>query len=768
MSLAPQHARELFVGSGITQAVADAAGLYSESDPKKLAKMIGWPRDQWSERVPALLIPYRIPGQKEPVLHRAKPARPLEARDDGGVREVKYAQPRGEPVRIYYPPRMLLDDGPRNDLSSPLLVTEGEKKALSAESSGFACLALAGVAMWHVKGRRALHPDFSHVRLAGREVFVAFDRDVITNLDVRRQERDLRQALVAAGAQVFALRFPAHAAKLDDFLVHAGREGLLRLMDEARAAATTADVADHKPAIALGENEADVIDQAISALERDDSLFQRAGGLVHVVAIPSLARGLDRPPNALRIVSVQSANLRERLSSCAQFVGGSGPVRPPDWAVAGIEARGQWPTIRPLSGVTEVPVLRPDGTVLSTAGYDRATQLILEPSGPVPAISEYPTLADALAARDVLYDIVSEFPFASPSHRAAWLAAVLSPFARPAYDGSTPLMVFEASSKRSGKGLLANIAGVVATGRRMTLMPFTTSEDEMRKRLITIAREGDPLVCIDNVNAPLGGAALDAALTSADNYSDRILGSSESTGALPMPILFATGNNVTYSGDTGGRVLPVRLEPDVERPESRTFARPDLLAHVREQRANLVAAALTLLRGYIVAGRPRTTSLPPWGSFEAWSALVRGAVCWLGEPDPISAREGLAEAADSDAVILRGLVAGIQGMDPGGRGLLTREILDVLRTQPNKHHGMRDAMEHLNLRLNAEGLPTAGALGKALAVRRKRVVEISGTPYQLHSHTGHADATYWRVAPVRNASASQPQGPDNATGLAPF
>ena len=49
-------------------------------------------------------------------------------------------------------------------------------------------------------------------------------------------------------------------------------------------------------------------------------------------------------------------------------------------------------------------------------------------------------------------------------------------------------------------------------------------------------------------------------------------------------------------------------------------------------------AALTVLRGYIVAGSPRH-NLKPWGGFDQWSAEIRGALLWLGLADPVTTRE---------------------------------------------------------------------------------------------------------------------------------
>ena len=45
-----------------------------------------------------------------------------------------------------------------------------------------------------------------------------------------------------------------------------------------------------------------------------------------------------------------------------------------------------------------------------------------------------------------------------------------------------------------------------------------------------------------------------------------------------------------------------------------------------------MAAALTILKAYFTAGRPKQVA--SLGSFEVWSDIVRSAVMWLGEPDP--------------------------------------------------------------------------------------------------------------------------------------
>jgi hypothetical protein len=129
---------------------------------------------------------------------RVKPDRPRqEQRADGSIRCIKYEQPRGVGLRIYVPPMVwpLMADP-----SLPLLVTEGEKKALAAAQLDFAIVGLSGVDCWSKprpkgpddrgRGTRELLDDWQAIALRGRVVYVLFDaeRPGSTNDAVRAAE----------------------------------------------------------------------------------------------------------------------------------------------------------------------------------------------------------------------------------------------------------------------------------------------------------------------------------------------------------------------------------------------------------------------------------------------------------------------------------------------------------------------------------------------------------------------------------------------------
>jgi hypothetical protein len=484
-----------------------------------------------------------------------------------------------------------------------------------------------------------------------------------------------------------------------------------------------------RPLIIITTEEHEVNAEAVKALTRDDAIYQRGGMLVRVVRdVSPAAKGIRRP-FAPRIETLPTPLLRERLAANAIWIAVKEtkegtvekPARPPAWCVAAVHARADWPGIRHLEAVVDYPVMRPDGTILCQPGYDPETGLLLESVSQFPSIPEQPTKADAVAALEALSEVVTDFPFEREVHRAAWLAALLTPLARFAFTGPAPLFLVDANVRAAGKGLLLDTISRIVTGERFTIATYTADEDELRKRITSLVLAGDRLVLFDNLEGKFGNAVLDAALTGTA-WKDRILGVNRMAEAPLYMTWYATGNNVAVAADTARRACHVRLESPDERPEERQdFRHPNLLAWVGENRAKLLTAALTILRAYCATGRP-DQGLPAWGSFEGWSALVRSAVVWVGLPDPGETRLLLQEQADLAAESMTVILACWERLDPDRRGLTAAEVINLLYKDtpvqpPEFHNDLRDALEALL------GKPDSRGLGNKLRSYRRRMFQ---------------------------------------------
>ena len=529
---------------------------------------------------------------------------------------------------------------------------------------------------------------------------------------------------------------------------------------------------DALTAIVIGTDEQRVNDEAVAALAaHDPNVYSRSRELVRILREPRRDGGDDdvyvRPENSPAIASVPLATLREKLASSASWVVnkpkvGLASAHPPDWSVRAVHARGQWDGIRRIDGVIETPTLRRDGSVISEPGYDCRSGLVYLPSTDFGVIPESLSRDDGLAAAKEIEHVVCDMPFHAEMHKSAWMAGLLTMFARTALTGPSPMFVVDGNVRGAGKGLACDVIATIAFGRPFCKMAHILDDVELEKRITAIALAGDPAVLMDNVRGPLGGRTWEAVLTTLW-WRGRRLGVSEDL-TLPLRVVwFATGNNIEIVGDMSRRVCPVRLRTDEERPEDKdpsAFAHPDLLGWVADNRPRLVRAALTMLRSYIVAGKPAQDGVR-WGSYESWARLVASCLVWLGYDDPCKAREAVEAGGTSDASKTAGLMQAWAATF-GDTSRTAAEVLKLIEAEDRRtarptvtgdldqdvleheHQALRDAM--MEFCPGRDGrLPSAGSLGKRLAHVRHRVVAKRFFDADDTTRTG---VTLWKVATV--------------------
>ena len=470
-------------------------------------------------------------------------------------------------------------------------------------------------------------------------------------------------------------------------------------------------------------------------------------------------------PGTPTIATIPAPNIRERITRYAQLVrltkdrenGGyvDTPINPPQWLVSAVEHRGEWPGIRPLTSVSDVPFLRPDGSICFTPGWDKSTGVLYDPQQAFAGIGSAPiTREDARAAAEYLLDPFTDFPFQRPEHRSAALAATLTPMARHAFDGPSPIFLVDANVRGAGKGLQVDLYSLINTGRDVSVSSYTNDVEELRKKITTIAMAGDRLVCLDNIVGQFGNDALDRMAT-ATRWKDRALGTNTNVDLPLKTTWYATGNNIRIGADTARRVIHIRTEVMLERPEDRSgFKYADVRAHVRENHSHLLLSGLAILSAYVKAGRP-AQAVKPFGSFEGWSGLVRNAIVWIGLPDPCLTREQLLEDADESADVLAELLtawrAYVVAHHYGTDGLLIAELLGALyapmRPGDPSSVAMRAAIESL-VGCPAGKTPSAKQVGSRIRGYKRRM---SGGSYFDNETT--RSGSVWRVRSATGGEA---------------
>lgn len=366
-------------------------------------------------------------------------------------------------------------------------------------------------------------------------------------------------------------------------------------------------------------------------------VFRRGRELVHVPRMgeegyrpPPPEEGEDGPaqvhsidPVKLRFLVDQSFYVY-RINNEGDEVHALTPIAPCQGLVSSAELVARARTLR---GVVHTPILRVDGSILSDPGYDRPTGLLYLPTVEVVGIPERPSPRQVSEAMSDALDVVAEFPFTSEHDQANYLGAMIIPLLGRLVPPPYPMLLINSPMPGTGKSLLAKILRHLHGGLHRAVLP--DNDEEIRKQLTTILGNTTGAVVVwDNITAALKSAQLANLLTTA-HWTDRRLGVTGDVSAPNDRLWVATGNNMVVGGDLPRRVVWVNIDADQDQPWKRTgFAIENLAQFVTENQGPILAALLTVIRGWVVNGM-RSES-PRGDDYGRLISTVRGILRFAG------------------------------------------------------------------------------------------------------------------------------------------
>lgn len=419
-------------------------------------------------------------------------------------------------------------------------------------------------------------------------------------------------------------------------------------------------------------------------------------------------------------------------------------IDPPKEVVEQIAAlSGYWP-FPPVTGVIGTPTMRPDGSILSDAGYDDATGLVLVAPPAMPPIPERPTRDDALAALEHLDGLLTEFPFADDASRSAALSMLLSPVLRGALGSAVPMHVVAAPAAGSGKSYLQDVASVLATGERCAVINVAPDPGETEKRLIGAALAGFPIIALDNCNGVLTGDFL-AQVTERPILQLRPLGTSSVVRVTNVFTVFCNGNNIAVAADLVRRTIMCRLDANMESPEMREF-QYDPVASILEDRGKYVWDCLVIARAFHCA--ETDDKKPKLASFEKWSDLVRCALIWLGKEDPV-ANNASVKAEDPSRAARGAIFAGWADALTVGIGYTVAEVIkeaEIFNAASGAftHQDFRDALLSV-----AQGKNNNQIDGKRLGWWLHSTAKVITGDYKLEVDRSNENRPKWRIEAIQ-------------------
>ena len=501
--------------------------------------------------------------------------------------------------------------------------------------------------------------------------------------------------------------------------------------------------------IISGRDMGELSDQVLKSLidfNEPPVVFVRASGLVRI----NQSKDKDEKTRPI-IKAFSEAALRGRMARTAHYFRVSkdtekngieySATNPPLDIVRDIMSipEESW-TFPYLAGITQIPILRKDGTIFNEIGYDKESSLYYLPESKINIYLDIKT-AEAV---DLLQEIYCDFPFDGEASRANCIGLLFTLVLREFIDGSIPLAIVDKPQQGTGASLLADVNSLVSTGQKAFMQAWPTGKDresELRKRITAILVEGRSQVVIDNVENTLQSAVLGLLLT-CTSWEDRALGENKLIRLPHRTVWTATGNNVQPAGDIPRRCYTIKIDAKRPRPWQRTgFKHPNLLEWVGENRSRILSAIFKLAQNWIYAGKPLPSDLPTIGSFEEWTRTIGGILHFAGIDGFLSNIETTYEKSEEND----GWEAFLEAWyaELGDKALTLKEVSKILLEKENFSGVLPE-----NFDVNDKGFTRQ--LGHAIK-RREGVVFPNN--YHIERAGEEQRAIKWKVSLVTSVSS---------------
>lgn len=519
----------------------------------------------------------------------------------------------------------------------------------------------------------------------------------------------------------------------------------------------------------LHESRLDTISEIVKAMEAagDTVLLNHKGTCSDVfIHREKVVKGTFEQPAGMATIRRTSESLiRLTLSQHLDFVSwsvnktGEPVARTTDAPLALVKAISDEPAgLIQLHFLAHGPYINfKDKVLVNSAGIDKHTcrYLVNEVEGLEELIPDSPTRADAVLAVATLWNAVKEFPWlynhqercqlednmlnegGSREDRiinqsfVKWLCLLVAQAVRLELD-TVPLGLITANTPGLGKSYLAHAIPLILFGRTasVTTLPegsnMQNRGDELRKRIISQIEGGETFTLIDNVSrtsgADFSSPELEAFITSSD-FSDRQLGSNtKKAGGRHRMQIVVTGNGTSPGEDLADRTLFVKLESsEPNRRHHFTPTNGDFLEYCRQHRKELLAATLTIVKAWLVAGSPKPHTANGFGSFPDFNRIPIAMIHWTTGIDPLDGRLDDIRESDTKAQSRAALISNwteLLGTEP----LTCGQILERIKSPSlGNTYGSEQisAFKEALLELvpgtfRVDDLPAAKQLGKAL------------------------------------------------------
>ena len=426
---------------------------------------------------------------------------------------------------------------------------------------------------------------------------------------------------------------------------------------------------------------------------------------------------------------------------------------PPTRHVSILDRMQDYRFLPPLAGVARQPYFREsDGKLIAQPGYDTVSHRfgVFDPREfVIPEITSENALVVARAALAMLEELLLEFHFVTPTDKAASLSAIFTAVVRPTLDVA-PAFHTNAHVIGSGKSYHNMLIGLFAGPAENQKVSYPTTAEEATKSILSLLLTSPAVIDFDDMTIDWIPHGVINRMLTATQITDRILGVSKTATVSTRTLLLGSGNNVGPVRDLLRRVATIHLDPRCATPSTLSYS-GNPVEKVRNNRGAYVAAVLTIILAWRMAGSPRsvTRSIVTYGG--AWTQYCREPLMWLGHPDPATSLiEQVTQDPDAEAIL------GLMREWHKAFGSMPTTVRKAVTVADADYPDLLDAIREFPV--EERGVINRSKLGWILKRNANRIVD--GFEFQQ----GYADSRVaWRVVAAA-APGSPPSPPFSGPG----
>ena len=288
-----------------------------------------------------------------------------------------------------------------------------------------------------------------------------------------------------------------------------------------------------------------------------------------------------------------------------------------------------------IRGLVTTPTFRQDFSLINVPGYDAKSGLYYSPD---PSLQTFTFRTNASKAQaqeslDLIFELLTDFPFRNQSERYVYLAALLTLFLRSAIPGVVPCLAIDGNGQSVGKGLLSSILSLTAYGQDAATTSAPKSREEWASKLDSILLNGTPFQVIDNIVGHFSSDDFASVLTST-RRNIRIKGPSKVVDVPVNTVWVLNGNDLSVDSDLAQRLIMCHLQHED------AASRKQEIFHIQQKygcsievllnqdRAKYMQACLDLICAWVNDGAPRRKKLV-LAKYGQWESIIGGIIDWI-------------------------------------------------------------------------------------------------------------------------------------------